>query len=62
MCQQCGHIGCCDNSPGKHATGHWHETNHPLIRSFEPGEDWFWCYPDDMGFLLSEAGPAPSHS
>jgi len=62
MCQQCGHVGCCDNSPGKHATGHWNETSHPLIRSFEPGEEWFWCYPDDVGFLLDEAGPAPSHS
>lgn len=62
MCQQCGHVGCCDNSPAKHATAHWHGTRHPLIRSFEPGEDWFWCYEDDLGFLLSDAGPAPSHS
>lgn len=62
MCQQCGHVGCCDNSPGKHATGHWHETQHPVMRSFEPGEEWFWCYADDLGFLLPDADPAPSHS
>ena len=47
ICQQCGHIGCCDNSPNRHATAHFHESSHPLIRSFEPGEDWWWCYPDD---------------
>ena len=62
MCQQCGHVGCCDNSPGKHATGHWNSTGHPLIRSFEPGEDWFWCYPEELIFQVPTAGPAPSHS
>ena len=46
MCQQCGHVGCCDNSPNRHATAHYHETAHPLIRSFEPDEEWFWCYAD----------------
>ena len=61
MCQQCGHVGCCDNSPGKHATGHWHGAGHPVIRSFEPGEDWFWCYPEELGFRLPSSGPAPSH-
>jgi uncharacterized UBP type Zn finger protein len=48
MCQSCGHVGCCDNSPGKHATGHYHETQHPIIRSAEPGETWSWCYPDEL--------------
>jgi hypothetical protein len=43
-CAACGHIGCCDDSLMRHATGHWRETGHPLIRSFEPGEDWFWNY------------------
>jgi hypothetical protein len=43
-CAQCGHIGCCDNSPQTHATAHFRETGHPIIRSFEPGEDWFWDY------------------
>jgi len=50
-CLECGHIGCCDNSPRKHATAHYHGTQHPIIRSFEPGEDWAWCYPDEL-FLV----------
>jgi ubiquitin-hydrolase Zn-finger-containing protein len=52
MCQQCGHIGCCDNSPNRHATAHHHETGHPIIRSAEPGEDWSWCYVDELMFRL----------
>jgi uncharacterized UBP type Zn finger protein len=51
-CTICGHIGCCDNSPNKHATAHYHATDHPVIRSAEPGEDWFWCYPDELMFRL----------
>lgn len=43
-CAQCGHIGCCDSSPNQHARKHFEETGHPIIRSFEPGEDWFWSY------------------
>jgi hypothetical protein len=43
-CAQCGHIGCCDNSLGQHGTGHAKATGHPFIRSYEPGEDWFWSY------------------
>ena len=43
-CAQCGHIGCCDNSPGQHATGHDRKTHHPIIASFEPGENWFYDY------------------
>ena len=61
MCQQCGHVGCCDNSPGHHATAHFDETTHPLIRSFEPGEEWFWCYADQVSFYL-DVPPGPSHS
>jgi len=53
MCQECGHIGCCDNSEGKHATGHFHETGHPIIRSAEPGEDWSWCYLDEITFRVA---------
>jgi len=49
-CLICGHIGCCDNSKNKHATKHFHTTNHPLIQSFEPGEDWCWCYIDQVLF------------
>jgi uncharacterized UBP type Zn finger protein len=55
MCESCGHIGCCDNSPGKHATAHFHETSHPIIRSAEPGEDWSWCYVDEVSFVLRPA-------
>lgn len=54
LCLSCGHIGCCDSSPNKHATKHFHASHHPLIRSFEPGEDWGWCYPDQ---LLLEPAP-----
>ena len=48
LCLSCGHVGCCDNSRGKHATGHYRAEGHPIIRSFEPGEDWGWCYPDEL--------------
>lgn len=47
-CLTCGHIGCCDSSPNRHATAHWHAANHPLVRSFEPGEEWAWCYADEL--------------
>jgi uncharacterized UBP type Zn finger protein len=52
MCQQCGHIACCDNSPNRHATAHYHSSSHPIIRSVEPGEDWSWCYVDELMFRL----------
>jgi hypothetical protein len=45
-CLNCGHIGCCDESPGQHAFAHWLQTQHPVVRSEDPGEDWAWCYPD----------------
>ena len=47
LCMTCGHVGCCDSSPNTHATKHAHKTEHPVIRSYEPGEDWAFCYPDD---------------
>jgi uncharacterized UBP type Zn finger protein len=50
VCLTCGHVGCCDNSPNKHATKHNHSTGHPIIRSFEPGETWGYCYVDDEMF------------
>jgi uncharacterized UBP type Zn finger protein len=53
MCQNCGHIGCCDSSPGRHATAHYRATGHPIVRSAEPGEDWSWCYVDEVSFRLS---------
>lgn len=48
MCMICGHVGCCDSSKNKHATRHFHETTHPIIRSAEPGESWVWCYVDQL--------------
>ena len=61
ICMTCGHVGCCDSSPRKHASAHWRETGHPLVRSFEPGEDWWWCYADQAAFQVPDAPPAPSH-
>jgi uncharacterized UBP type Zn finger protein len=54
-CLSCGHVGCCDNSPNRHATAHFHAAQHPIIRSFEPGEIWAWCY-DDEAMLLPVEG------
>lgn len=48
LCLECGHVGCCDNSPNKHATKHFHRAKHPVIQSFEPNETWRWCYVDEM--------------
>jgi hypothetical protein len=55
VCRKCGHIGCCDNSPHRHATVHAHATDHAIITSVEPGEDWSYCYPDDLMLVLEEA-------
>jgi uncharacterized UBP type Zn finger protein len=51
-CLTCGHIGCCDSSPNKHATKHFQATKHPIVASVERGEDWAWCYEDNR--VLSE--------
>ncbi|HEX6139984.1 MAG TPA: UBP-type zinc finger domain-containing protein [Candidatus Limnocylindria bacterium] len=48
MCLSCGHVGCCDQSPNRHATGHFRESAHPAVQSVEPGEDWRWCYADEI--------------
>lgn len=48
MCMECGHVGCCDSSKNRHARAHFHQTHHPIIRSIEPGEDWRWCYADEI--------------
>jgi len=52
MCMECGHVGCCDSSIGKHATKHFKATKHPIVRSIEPGESWYWCYIDELMFEL----------
>jgi uncharacterized UBP type Zn finger protein len=48
LCLICGHVGCCDSSKNKHATKHFHANGHPIIQSFEPGEDWLWCFVDEV--------------
>lgn len=47
LCLTCGHVGCCDDSKNRHASQHARQTGHPIVRSFEPGEFWMWCYVDD---------------
>ena len=56
LCENCGHVGCCDNSPNKHATKHFHSSRHPVIKTFEPREEWGWCYVDEIFF---ETMPQP---
>ena len=60
-CATCGHVGCCDSSPNRHATAHHHASGHAVIQSYEPGEDWYWCYVDELAFELPSSGPSPSH-
>jgi uncharacterized UBP type Zn finger protein len=55
MCLTCGHVGCCDSSPNRHASAHARTTDHPVVRSLEPGEDWAWCYVDEV--VLEPARP-----
>jgi Zn-finger in ubiquitin-hydrolases and other protein len=63
LCMRCGHVGCCDSSPNRHATAHWQQhPDHPLVRSYEPGENWWWCYADELFFEVDGAPPSPSHS
>ena len=52
ICLECGHVGCCDSSPNRHATAHARATGHPIIRSLEPGEEWAWCYEDEVAMLV----------
>ncbi|GAB3311861.1 hypothetical protein EK0264_09995 [Epidermidibacterium keratini] len=60
-CAACGHIGCCDTSPSQHSTAHFRETQHPIIRSYEPGEDWFFDFRNgDMG-TGPDLAPPESH-
>ena len=56
LCLECGHVGCCDDSPNRHATKHFHKTKHPVMRSFEPDEDWGFCYVEN---LFIEPAPRP---
>ena len=60
-CTACGHIGCCDNSPGRHARGHVHDSGHPIIASFEPGEDWFYDFRSDKMWAAEPLAPPLAH-
>ena len=55
LCLSCGHVGCCDSSPGRHATRHFHQTKHPVAASFEPGERWAWCFVDEKELDVPES-------
>jgi uncharacterized UBP type Zn finger protein len=64
LCLTCGHVGCCDSSKNKHATKHFHAVKHPVIRSFEPDEEWAYCYVDEEFIERMDARPdevAPIH-
>jgi uncharacterized UBP type Zn finger protein len=54
LCRTCGHVGCCDSSKNKHATKHFRATHHPIITSLEPGENWSWCYADEIAMEIDE--------
>src|SRR2546422_9816523 len=63
LCLTCGHVGCCDSSKNKHATKHFHRTKHPIMRSLEPGEDWGWCFVDEVElnfWVRSASSPWPN--
>ena len=64
LCRTCGHVGCCDSSPHRHATRHFHATRHPIIEGYDPPEGWGWCYVDEVTLDLSgrttpQRGPIP---
>ena len=67
LCRTCGHVGCCDSSPHRHATKHFHATQHPIIEGYDPPEGWGWCYIDEVVLDLSERmtphnGPIPRYT
>ena len=62
MCMSCGHVGCCDSSPNRHATRHVRDSGHPIVQSREPGEDWLWCYIDEVSFEPSDLAEARAGS
>jgi len=64
LCRACGHVGCCDESIGKHATAHFHATRHPIIEGYDPPEGWGWCFVDEVVFdlrndMTPQLGPIP---
>jgi uncharacterized UBP type Zn finger protein len=54
ICLSCGHVGCCDDSPKQHARAHYEADEHPLMRSLEPGEEWSWCFADEVAMLIPQ--------
>ena len=66
LCRACGHVGCCDDSPHRHATAHFHATGHPIIEGYDPPEGWGWCYVDEIFLDLgddttAQVGPIPRY-
>ena len=66
LCRLCGHVGCCDDSPHRHARKHFHTTKHPIIEGYDPPEGWGYCYIDDVTFSLGkrttpQRGPIPRY-
>ena len=66
LCRTCGHVGCCDSSPNRHATRHFHATGHPIIEGYDPPEGWGWCYVDEVmidlgGDTTEQRGPIPRY-
>ena len=59
ICLTCGHVGCCDDSPNRHATAHAAASGHPLSRSLQPGEDWSWCFVDEVAMRIAEVTGEP---
>lgn len=57
LCRRCGHVGCCDQSPHRHATAHFHATGHPIIEGYDPPEGWGWCYVDETVVELPDQTP-----
>jgi uncharacterized UBP type Zn finger protein len=60
ICLSCGHVGCCDDSPNRHASAHAASSGHPLIRSIQPGEDWSWCFVDEVAMRIAEVVGEPA--
>jgi uncharacterized UBP type Zn finger protein len=59
ICLECGHVGCCDDSPNRHASAHARHSAHPIIRSIQPGEDWSWCYLDELAMVIEDVHGSP---
>jgi len=57
LCRSCGHVGCCDDSPHRHARAHFHQSGHPIIEGYDPPEGWGWCYVDDVQVALPDQTP-----